>query len=318
MLPWLGHAPDGLRSLGFAKFVHDNPAAPANLAPARRANLPRPPGAAATSGSHPTIFTFIVGVAMPFSIARRREQGQPFGRLLFHAILRSFILIALGVLLRSIGQHQTYYTFEDTLSQIGLGYTFAFLLGGFARAGRSPPSPRPSSYPRRLLGSPFALYPLPAANFDYSTVNVSPAFRASTRCMASPPTGTRTPTPPPPSTSGSSTSSPRLPVQRQRRGYLTLSFIPTLATMLLGLLAGNLLRTARMSPVSKIFILITAGLVGLGLGTLLDLTGVCPNVKPSDPTWTLFSAGWCCLLLAASTSSSTSRACARGPSRWSS
>src|SRR5205807_174452 len=38
-------------------------------------------------------FTFIVGVAMPFSLAKRRSQGQSFGRLLFHAIVRSLILI---------------------------------------------------------------------------------------------------------------------------------------------------------------------------------------------------------------------------------
>ncbi len=32
------------------------------------------------------------------------------------------ILVFLGIFLRSIGHHQTNFTFEDTLSQIGLGY----------------------------------------------------------------------------------------------------------------------------------------------------------------------------------------------------
>jgi len=73
-------------------------------------------------------FTFIVGVAMPFSLAKRREQGQPFERLLSHAIMRSILLIALGIFLRSIGRPQTNYTFEDTLTQIGLGYSFAFMI----------------------------------------------------------------------------------------------------------------------------------------------------------------------------------------------
>ncbi len=39
------------------------------------------------------------------------------------------ILVFLGIFLRSIGHHQTNFTFEDTLSQIGLGYTFLFLPG---------------------------------------------------------------------------------------------------------------------------------------------------------------------------------------------
>ena len=80
-------------------------------------------------------FTFIVGVAMPFSLAKCQSQGQSMARLTAHAVLRSFILIALGILLRSIGKPLTNFTFEDTLTQIGLGYTFAFLLA-WTRPGR--------------------------------------------------------------------------------------------------------------------------------------------------------------------------------------
>ena len=46
-----------------------------------------------------------------------------------HAVWRALVLVFLGVFLRSIGRTQTNFTFEDTLSQIGLGYTFLFLLG---------------------------------------------------------------------------------------------------------------------------------------------------------------------------------------------
>ena len=46
-----------------------------------------------------------------------------------HAGWRALLLILLGVFLRSTGRSQTYWTFEDTLSQIGLGYIFLFLLG---------------------------------------------------------------------------------------------------------------------------------------------------------------------------------------------
>src|SRR6059058_3307648 len=40
-------------------------------------------------------FMFIVGVAMPFSYAKRRAEGQPWGRLFVHALWRSLALIAL-------------------------------------------------------------------------------------------------------------------------------------------------------------------------------------------------------------------------------
>jgi predicted acyltransferase len=73
-------------------------------------------------------FTFLVGVALPYSIRSRKQKGEPFVRSLAHTIVRSIILILLGIFLRSIHQPVTYFTFEDTLTQIGMGYTFAFLL----------------------------------------------------------------------------------------------------------------------------------------------------------------------------------------------
>ena len=48
--------------------------------------------------------------------------------MLGHTIWRSLVLIALGIFLRSLHSSQTNFTFEDTLTQIGLGYTFLFLL----------------------------------------------------------------------------------------------------------------------------------------------------------------------------------------------
>jgi predicted acyltransferase len=84
---------------------------------------------------HDTIqpgFSFLVGVALPYSLASRASKGQSFGTQLAHCIWRAFILIILGIFLRSTNQPRTYFTFEDTLTQIGLGYVFLFLLG-FAR-----------------------------------------------------------------------------------------------------------------------------------------------------------------------------------------
>ena len=81
---------------------------------------------------HDTIqpgFTFLAGVALPYSIASRMARGQSAARMSIHAVWRAFLLIALGIFLRSIGKSQTNFTFEDTLTQIGLGYPFLFALG---------------------------------------------------------------------------------------------------------------------------------------------------------------------------------------------
>src|SRR5437868_4739824 len=114
-------------------------------------------------------FSFLVGVALPFSIAGRLARGQAFPRMLVHSVWRSFLLVALGIFLRSVGRPQTNFTFEDTLSQIGLGYTFLFLLGYCSRLVQV------LVLVVTLAGywAAFAFYPLPPASFSYPDVGVS-------------------------------------------------------------------------------------------------------------------------------------------------
>src|SRR5215207_10930084 len=42
-------------------------------------------------------FMFMVGVALPFSVASRRARGEPFAAQLGHAVRRALVLIALGI-----------------------------------------------------------------------------------------------------------------------------------------------------------------------------------------------------------------------------
>src|SRR5208337_5149632 len=84
---------------------------------------------------HDTIqpsFTFLVGVALPYSIASRMARGGKFGPMLAHAVWRGLLLAWLGIFLRSLSGPIANFTFEDTLTQVGLGYPILFLLG-FAR-----------------------------------------------------------------------------------------------------------------------------------------------------------------------------------------
>ena len=81
-------------------------------------------------------------------------------------------------------------------------------------------------------------------------------------------------------------------------GYATLSFIPTLGTMILGLIAGGVLRSPRPSS-ARVRWFVAAGLAGLASGWLLGAMGICPVVKRIwTPSFTLWSGGWCFLLLA--------------------
>src|SRR6476620_3836185 len=73
-------------------------------------------------------FSFLAGASLPFSIAARQKAGESFGTMLGHAIRRSIVLMLIGIFLRSMQRPMTYWTFEDTLTQIGMGYTFLFLI----------------------------------------------------------------------------------------------------------------------------------------------------------------------------------------------
>jgi hypothetical protein len=73
-------------------------------------------------------FMFLVGVALPFSYSRREDTGQSGRGLFWHALVRSFVLILLGIFLSSNGQRTTNFAFMNVLTQIGLGYTFLYLM----------------------------------------------------------------------------------------------------------------------------------------------------------------------------------------------
>jgi predicted acyltransferase len=245
---------------------------------------------------HDTIqpgFSFLVGVALPYSIASRTSKGQSFQRQLVHTIWRSLVLIFLGIFLRSTSSTQTNFTFEDTLTQIGLGYTFAFLLAHC----------RPRWQWTALaviLGGywlAWALYPAPGDNFNWAAVGVPGNWPYNFTGFAS-------------HWNKNSNLGQAFDVwflnilPRASRfayndgGYLTLSFIPTLGTILLGLLAGEWFRSAAPKiPVRRFAI---AGILLAAAGLLLHFTGICPIVKRIwTPSWTLFSGGVCFLFLAA-------------------
>jgi predicted acyltransferase len=236
---------------------------------------------------------FMVGAALPFSIASRRAKGQSFSWMLFHAIVRSVVLVLLGVFLMSSWTNRTNWTFDNVLTQIGLGYAFLFLLAWvkprwqLAAAGGI----------LLVYWAAFALYPAPAldpakfnmpadwhrlegfaahwekhvnlgARVDQWFLNLFPRVTGKT-------------------------------FDFYPEGYVSLNFVPSLATMIFGLLAGELVRSRQLTAGRKLGIMLGAGLLGLGIGWVLGWSGICPIVKRIwTPSWAIFSAGWAFLILA--------------------
>lgn len=239
-------------------------------------------------------FSFLVGVVLPYSIASRKSRGDTFGSVVKHAVKRSIILILLGIFLRSMHANQTYFTFEDTLTQIGLGYTFLVLLA-FCTPRTQLVTLGVILFGYWLL---FVLYPLPGSDFDYRAVGVPLDWPYNMDGFAA--------------HWNKNTNAawafdtwflnlfPREKVFLYNGGgYATLSFIPTLGTMILGLIAGNLLRSDTEAP-ARIRTFLSWGSVLMLIAVFFHLTGINPIVKRIwTPAWTLFSGGICFLFLTA-------------------
>lgn len=218
-------------------------------------------------------FMFLVGVALPWSIAARRARGQTLGAMFAHALWRSLVLVLLAVFLTSAWSPTTDWVFTNVLAQIGLGYPLLFLVA----------LTRPRTQWLVAFGIllaywlAFVLDPLPpagpsgsglathwekganaAAAFDRWFLNLFPR---------------------------------RSEFVRNDGGYQTLNFVPSLATMIFGLQAGRLLR-GDQGPGAKVGRLVIFGLAGVALGLAIAAAGLCPIIKRIwTPSWAIFSAG---------------------------
>lgn len=239
-------------------------------------------------------FTFLVGVSLVFSIASRVSRGQTKVQILVHAMWRSIVLVFLGIFLRSLGKPQTNFTFDDTLTQIGLGYWLLFLVAGLSTRAVV------AVLLLVLVGywGAFIAYPKPPEGFDYAAVGV-PAdwgnhWREGLLVHFN-------------KNSNLAWAFDRWWMNLFPRpteflysggGYATLSFVPTFGTMLLGLLAGRIMQSVHDQR-RRIGGLMLAGAICMVAGYGLDWLGVCPVVKRIwTSSWVLWSGGLCFVWLA--------------------
>jgi len=238
-------------------------------------------------------FMFMVGVAMPFSSLRRRALGESTTRRWLHAVIRAIVLVLLGVFLYSLDSTRTNWIFPNVLAQIGLGYLFAYAvidLKWWAQV---------AVIAVILIGTwiAFFMYSAPE-DYDFTAMNASPErgevleppFRQWSK------NGNiaqefdvwflnKFPRPP-----------ERDPWVKDDGGYETLNFVPSIATMILGVLCGQILLSG-LTPWRKVGRLLLIALVCFILGMAAG-AWACPIVKRIwTPSWVLFSGGYVVALL---------------------
>ncbi len=216
-----------------------------------------------------------------------------------HTLWRSLLLVLLAIFLSTSipgtkldpPVPRTNFAFTNVLAQIGLGYTFLYLLVG--RGWRWQLGVLAVILAGYTLF--FGLYPKPGPDFPWQSVGVPKDWPHLEGWFAH-------------WDKNANAAAwfdvwflklfPRqTPFVFADGGYQTLNFIPSLATMLLGLMAGEFLRRPN-THLRRFAVLMSAGVVCLGLGLLMGLF-LCPIVKRIwTPSWAVYSAGWTFLMLA--------------------
>lgn len=240
-------------------------------------------------------FMFMVGVSMAYSYVKRQREGQSWGRMFAHACGRAVILMALGIFLISNSRRSTEWMLTNVLTQIGLGYAFLFLLWG-------------RSLRTHVVTAVVLLAATTGLYLSYGGAGIDLAKGAPEVGVPAKWAQEYLPNVPPAWHKGANIGHAidvrvlnwlprREPFRFNVGGYVSLNFLPSLATMLFGLMCGELLRSAR-APRRKLLILVTAGAAALLGGLALSWLGI-PLVKRIwTPSFAVFSTGWCVLILA--------------------
>jgi len=208
-------------------------------------------------------FMFMVGVAMPFALARRASLGQSYARQFGHVLLRALNLILIGVFLDLFGAEKFQLGFMRVLQQIAIGYVLAFFVVG--RSFRTQGLAAAAILIGYNLLWIFNPWNGPSGPWAKGTENIGSAFDMWM-------------------------------LGRYYSGfYVGMNAIPSTATIIFGVMAGQLIMS-RLPPRKTMLILLIAGLSSIALG--FALSPWLPLIKRIwTPSFAVFAGGWTTLIL---------------------
>ncbi len=208
-------------------------------------------------------FMFMVGVAMPFALARRMEQGANRRQLFWHVVVRSFRLILMSQILMSISRGKLHFQLINVLAQIGITYFLSYLIMQLKFRWQA------LIAALILIGHwvLFVAFPGAEGPFMSRTTNIGALVD-------------------------------KFLFGRVNPGYwATINFITSTATTLFGVWTGQLLQSRR-SHTEKMRIIAASAVAGLALGAIINPWN--PIIKKICTTsFTLYSTGWVLLMLLA-------------------
>jgi len=208
-------------------------------------------------------FMFMVGVAMPFALARRASLGDSWGRQFRHVLVRAFNLTLIGVLLDNFGAEKWSIGFIRVLQQIAIGYVFAFFVVG--KGFRTQGLVAAAILVGYNLLWMFNPWNGPGGAWAKGNENIGSDFDLWM-------------------------------LGRNYSGYYVgMNAIPATATIIFGVMAGQLIMN-RLPQRKTMLILLIAGVSGIAMG--LAVSPWLPLIKRIwTPSFAVYAAGWTTLIL---------------------
>lgn len=209
-------------------------------------------------------FMFIVGVAIPFSVANRQKKGASEKSIRIHAYKRSFLLLLLGWALYCIGPGRIVFRFQNVLAQLSVTYLVAFLI-------------RNKSFSFQLIFTFIILLLIDLAYRFFPVEGFNQPWVAYHNLGA--------------------WVNIKIEGVEKTSIWATLNAVPTIAHTVWGVLCGKLLMSDKTTN-QKIKFMVLAGLSGLLIGYSLDFLNVTPIIKKiATASFVFASGGWAILAL---------------------
>jgi predicted acyltransferase len=208
-------------------------------------------------------FIFMVGVAMPFALARRVALGDSWGKRFRHVLLRALNLVLIGILLDNFGAEKWSIGFIRVLQQIAIGYVLAFFV--VERGFRTQALVAAAILVGYNLLWMFNPWNGPGGPWAKGNENIGSAFDMWL-------------------------------LGRYYSGYYVgMNAIPSTATIIFGVMVGQLIMN-RLPPRKTMLILLITGVSSIALG--LAASPWLPLIKRIwTPSFAVYAGGWTTLML---------------------
>jgi predicted acyltransferase len=204
-------------------------------------------------------FTFMVGVAMAFSMKKRQERGETWIKTFKHILLRCAVLFLLGIILQSGYRDRFAWELWNILTHLSISIMITFLIFRFPYIALLIISLS------LLILTEIAYRSFSVEGFDQPFIK-DHNFGAFVDLM--------------------------LMGKTHPDGWVSFNCIPTTAHVIWGALTGKVLLNVT-DTTSRIRILGLSCMIGLLLGYGLDLAGISPiNKKICTSSFVIASGGW--------------------------